>query len=699
MTDTIRQTSEGEGEDGGGSDVTPSGPAETTDPPETAEPSDTGTGRHTGTGADERPRRARVLALVAGLTAVAGGIPLAVALGVLHNPRWYPLLDLAQTELRVRDVGSSHPPLVGLAGRLLGPEGPNGARISGSHPGPLSFYSLFPFYKLFGSSAWALEAATASLNLIAMGLAIWMGHRRGGLYGALGMATALALLGRAYGADWLTEPWNPYMPMLWWTVFLMAAWSILCDDLPMLPIAVFAGTFCMQTHIPYTGMVGGMGVIVVAATVVAFWSRRHEAGAARRLLRWTLPSVALLAVLWVPPVYDQLTREPGNLTIIKENFARPPAVEQSDGTFAEEPTVGGRTAAKTLLANLDVTTLVRGGQRDNEADSGTNLLGLALVAVWAAAAALAWRRGCGQVLRLHLVIAAALALGFFSISRILGFLWYYLVLWSWGTMTLAVVAIVWTAALFVRDQTTPAPTAEGDEAGDDTAMATTTTTTSGIQRRLGLLATGALAAVLVAATASFTYDAAHTEFPAARESRSLRHIAPTVVAALASGDLPGGGKDGRYLVVWDEDALAIGSQGYGFLDELERQGFDVGVRSQHATGSVPHRVLDPADATATVNYVIGQANIDRWRSDPQAVEVTFFEPRTPAQLERFDELHAEAVAGLRDAGLNDLVTLLDNKLFLVGLDERTPPAVADEVGQMMDLGLPTAVFVAPALDG
>lgn len=671
MTDTIRQTSEDA--EGSAESVEP------TDPPQRDEP--------TGSDAAEKPRRGKVLALVAGLTAVAGGIPLAVALGVLHNPRWYPLLDLAQTELRVRDVGSGHPPLVGLAGRLIG------YGVSGSHPGPLSFYSLFPFYKLFGSSAWALEAATASLNLVAMGLAIWMGHRRGGLHGALGMAAALALLGRAYGADWLTEPWNPYMPMLWWTVFLMAAWSILCDDLPMLPIAVFAGTFCMQTHIPYTGMVGGMGVLVVGATVLAFWSRRHEAGAGRRLLRWALPSLALLAVLWVPPIYDQLTRDPGNLAIIKENFVHPPQVEQADGTLAEEPTVGPSTAAKTLLANLDVTTLARGGQRDNAADSGTNVIGLALVAVWTAAAALAWRRGYSDVLRLHLVVAAALGLGLFSISRILGFLWYYLVLWSWGTMTLTVVATIWTAALFVRDRTSPAPFTEAEEAGE---AGQGPPAEQGNQRTLRLLATAGLAAVLVTATASFTYDAAHTEFPAARESRSLRHIAPTVVAALASGDLPGGGKDGRYLVVWDEDALAIGSQGYGFLNELERQGFDVGVRQMHATGAVPHRVLDPADATASVNYVIGQANIDRWRSTPEAVEVTFFEPRTPAQLERFDELHAEVVAGLRDAGLNDLVTLLDNKLFLVGLDERTPPDLADKVGEMMDLGLPTAVFVAPA---
>ena len=43
-------------------------------------------------------------------------VPLAVAVAVLHGPRWYPLLDLAQTELRVRDVGEQ-PPAADRPGR------------------------------------------------------------------------------------------------------------------------------------------------------------------------------------------------------------------------------------------------------------------------------------------------------------------------------------------------------------------------------------------------------------------------------------------------------------------------------------------------------------------------------------------------------------------------------------------------------
>ena len=57
-------------------------------------------------------------------------LPLVVALVALRHPHWYPLLDMAQTEIRVRDVTSAHPPLIGLAGRIG-----VSARTAGAIPG------------------------------------------------------------------------------------------------------------------------------------------------------------------------------------------------------------------------------------------------------------------------------------------------------------------------------------------------------------------------------------------------------------------------------------------------------------------------------------------------------------------------------------------------------------------------------------
>ena len=601
------------------------------------------------------PSPARTALLVVGLVAVAGGIPLAMALGVLHQPRWYPLLDLAQTELRVRDVGTGDSPLVGLAGRINGDDG-----LQGSHPGPLSFWSLAPFYTLFGRTAWALQAAAASLNLLAMGVAVWIAHRRGGPYAALGATVVLAVLMRAYAADWLTEAWNPYMPMLWWVVFLLAVWSVLCDDLALLPVAVFAGSFCGQTHIPYLGLVVGVGGLTAALLAWRLVSQRSDpdAGSRRKLLRYVLPSLGLLVVLWLPPVIQEVTSDRGNLTLIQENFTRESNEE-----------VGVRRAAEVVMSNLSVTNLLESHKGSRDAVSGglVNAPALALLAVWGAAVWLAWRRGYRDLLNLHALVAVALVLGVVSISRIFDLLWYYLVLWLWGTVALALLASAWT---FVRAW--PRPRAE-----------------------LTRFGTAGLVVVLVAVTAKFTYDSAFVEPPAAEESAVLAEVTPELVAELRSGDLPGGGEDGRYLVRWGEDALAIGSQGFGFLLELERQGFDVGVVQAHATGAVEHRVRSLDDASATINYVIGEQHIERWRAVPGAVEAVHYEPRDDAEQRRFDDLRAEVADGLEDRGLGDLADRLDENLFRVGIDPRTPPEISTEISALMDLGLPTAVFVAP----
>src|SRR6185503_17993285 len=123
----------------------------------------------------------------------AFAIGFGVALVALARPRWFPILDLAQTEMRLRDVFSAHPPLIGLPGRI------GTFQHQGSHPGPLSFWVLAPFYRLFGSSSWAVQAATASVSAIAVGLALVLARRRGGARLVWGIAAVLAVVTYFYG--------------------------------------------------------------------------------------------------------------------------------------------------------------------------------------------------------------------------------------------------------------------------------------------------------------------------------------------------------------------------------------------------------------------------------------------------------------------------------------------------------------------
>ena len=193
-------------------------------------------------------------------------LPLLVALGDLGSSHWYPVLDLAMTEFRVRDAFGEHTPLIGLPGRIG--EYPN----QGSHPGPLSFYLLAPMYRLLGSTSWALEAATVAIHVAAIVTALWIGQRRAGWRGVVGVAALLAVAIRGYGQLLLTQPWNPYLPLLAWLVVLLATWSVLCGDSLMLVPLVVAASLCAQTHVPY---LLPCAVLTIGSLAFATWHRGH----------------------------------------------------------------------------------------------------------------------------------------------------------------------------------------------------------------------------------------------------------------------------------------------------------------------------------------------------------------------------------------------------------------------------------------
>ena len=56
----------------------------------------------------------------------------------------------------------------------------------------------------------------------------------------------------------------------------------------------------------------------------------------------------------------------------------------------------------------------------------------------------------------------------------------------------------------------------------------------------------------------------------------------------------------------------------------------------------------------------------------------------------------EVVAGLEQAGLDDLVAQVDTNLFGLSLDTRVPAELHPALARMLIIGLPAAVFIAPA---
>jgi hypothetical protein len=227
---------------------------------------------------------------------------------------WAPVLDMAMTELRVRDVGTRHTPLIGLPGRI------GTLAEQGSHPGPLSFYLVAPFYRLTGARAWGLELGSVAINTAAVALFVWIGHRRAGLLGTVAFGAIAAVAVRGYGLNVLTHPWNPYFPVLLWLVVLAAAWSVLVGDHWMAVLAVVTASIAAQTHVSYLLNALAMSVLVLGA--MGWRMRRHDERP--RVLKPFLVTLGIGAILWIPPFVDQLFRDPGNITLLYRHFASDP---------------------------------------------------------------------------------------------------------------------------------------------------------------------------------------------------------------------------------------------------------------------------------------------------------------------------------------------------------------------------------------
>ena len=212
---------------------------------------------------------------------------------------YVPVQDLAIIDLRVRDVWSSHLPLVGPYSK------------GWSHPGPLLFWLLAVPSGLFGQAAWATAAGGALLQAGAIAGSARLAWRKGGLPLLLLVLAALGLSYSATGGWMVMDAWNPNVAFPFFVLYVLAVWA-LADGARWAPALVVAvGTFLVQTHVGYLPLVAVGAGVAVALLVVGARRRGEPLRPWLRPLGWSL---GLGALLWLPPAVEQLTTPSGNLT-------------------------------------------------------------------------------------------------------------------------------------------------------------------------------------------------------------------------------------------------------------------------------------------------------------------------------------------------------------------------------------------------
>jgi hypothetical protein len=379
-------------------------------------------------------------------------LPIVVAAVRALADGWYAVSDDALFPLRALDVFTSHPPLLGTWSSASGSTG-----INVNHPGPLLFYLFALPVRVFGPSAGTV-LGTASLNALSVLAVAWLARRRGGDVFAVATMATVAGLEWAMGGPTLFDPWNPHAATLPWCAVLFAAWSVLDGDWVAAPVLVFAGSLALQLHLSYVVQVPlVVGVVVVGAIALRRWAavRAPRTRLGSGSWRWLAGAGVLGVVLWLPPLWQQVTGHPGNLTALlhARQHVTPPPIGLVDGARTVSTVVA--LPPWFLPSGWDRPTFatVRLGQ-DLGFRWGTApaLIGLAVVVlVLAAAFARGARRrdrttvaGAGLALAVlggALVTAANASSPFFSIESYVRWLW-PLSLFCWLLIGRAVVGFV-----------------------------------------------------------------------------------------------------------------------------------------------------------------------------------------------------------------------------------------------------------------
>lgn len=578
--------------------------------------------------------------------AIAGGVvPLVVAVVAIAQYRWYPIGDLAQATLRQHSFWSD-PPLVGPAGRI------EGFGQQGNHPGPAMFWSTWPLWAVLGRTPWAHQAATAAISLLVFVATVLAVRRHFTWKHASAVAVLATVLMRSWGPEPLTQPWNPYVALVPFFAFVVLSW-LAADGRPgVLPAAVAAGSFCIQSHVGYAPAVGGILAVAAVLLLVDGWRRAGAPGPVTVGL-WLLAAAAVGLALWLPPLIDQWSHDPGNLRIILETFN-----EQTGST------IGFGDGARVLLTQLNPVGNWLLGTEDV---MGSVLPGVLLLGAWVVAAISAIRDRHRALTRLNAVILVALAAALYWAARLDSVRLLYLVQWFWSITALVVLSVGWTAWRLLA----PAVAARLDERSPTAVRA----------------ALAVLAAVAALNAVVFAAQATQTEPSEPRYSDTLAHLAgPT-----ADGLDP----EARYLLQW-VDPNDLGGSGFGLLLELESRGFDLGVPWPWSAAAEPHRVRAPEDADRIITVVTGDENIRVARDLPQVTELAWYDHRSGEDQIHYLDLEQRARRELATAGRNDLADAIDRTIWIALIDPGVPDTAFDTLTEMLELGQASAVFVSDA---
>lgn len=591
------------------------------------------------------------------LASLAVAVPILVVLILaVGGETWFPGGDMAQAELHMRGF-FSHPPLVGAAGRIVSDTG-----IQGSHPGPGLWVAMLPVYLLGGRSSAGLMAAVVSVHLVSVTATLWLAARRGGrpLVGI--MAIALLIIVRSSGPDFVIEPWNPWLAVLPFAVFVFLLAEMIQPTSPawqrnnhrVFAACVLVGSYCIQCHAGYVVIVSGGLLFALGYQLVAAAPQERWGLAGRNLVSGGI----IGSVMWVGPIVDQLRRDPGNLEILWQHFASP-----------NEPTISLRHAAREIATQVNVLgPWLTGPSSSAPAEGWARYVGcFALVIFSVGCWRVARRRQWVDLQAVLTVCGVLLLVGALAISRIFGPYFEYTIRWMWVIVAITVASCAVVIARLVALRLRPGHLTDR-------------------RRQVGWVGVVISCSGLILVSAGQLAE--RFTLPGPTDSRITAALHEQLVGKLDP--------DTRYLLRF-YDPYTLNATGFGVTLALERSGFDVGVDPFFAAAALPHRIRFEESSDVVLWVVVGPA-VGRASDDSALRQEAFFDPRTIVEQIRGDGLLDVIATGLRRAGRGELLPSLDAPgASLLFAEPPLPSDIAELVRQLVLLGQPVGIYsMAPS---
>jgi hypothetical protein len=401
-------------------------------------------------------------------------------------------------------------------------------------------------------------------------------RRRGGDALMLVALLGCALLMRSLGPDELRVPWNPYVTVLPYALLIFLTWGLMCRDRWALPVAVVVASFVAQTHIGYVSL--ALPLLAVGAT----WLVASMAREARRLVAPVLVALGVGVVMWLPPVVQQLTHEPGNLGVAIRWFR--------DGGLTGADPRGPGAGWRVVSSQLGLPPVWLTGSRELAYSAepvylDEPMVPVLLAVVLGAALVLARRRieGAGRLVGVW-VLASAVGVG--ATAATVGPIYGYRVGWALVLGMVAGVIVAWAGWLAAVHRR------------------------PGLERRLLVpVALGSLAVLAVVGTVAHV----RAGEPFGVQSRRAAELVPAVVAGLPPGE--------GSVVIDGSPSF----EGFGYVPTLvlglERLGID-GRLPAGDTSAGEHRAADDGAHRAELVVAAG-IDIARVEADPHLTMLTY----------------------------------------------------------------------------